>query len=457
MSATGQQDVLDVLDILDSLEGLRDQLQALPSRPPFFISDFEMPSSSESEDDARGDDERVAKALQNLSAKAKASIDEDDDDDEDESEEEEVPPPVAKKKKKSRRRSGSDSGQDQPPKKKGRPPGSKNKNSKAKPAKAPASGRPPLPPNQDSGDKNSGEKKKRDPYMTVEEDYFLAKAYANTSENPIFGNNQKKEHFWQTIAQTYNRLAGEGLGELYVIRSWASLKNRWKRYIQPAMFQHIRFWREARNPKKSGWTEEMYVEKTNELFLEANGKEFPYDNIVEIIHSMPRFNPETADLEELETELVGASEIESGRVTPATGRSTPINEVGHVQGQNIERPVGNKKAKKAMYGEDFHRHAVRESVAVQKEHVTAIKDLNKATYDLSRTIREKSYQESDMHLAMLNYKMGRKKETEWHLEQAGIRATRWKKREDAEYAEEELEGGEAKEGDNAEVGETTAV
>ncbi|MGL5935540.1 MAG: hypothetical protein ACRCZI_07945, partial [Cetobacterium sp.] len=107
----------------------------------------------------------------------------------------------------------------------------------------------------------------------------------------------------------------------------------------------------------------------------------------------------------------------------------------HVQGQNIARPEGNKRAEKAKYGEDFSNRAIRESVSVQKEHVAAIRDLNKATYALSDTIRQKSYQESDMNLAMMNYKMGKREESEYHMTRAGERSERWREEEAKAVAE----------------------
>jgi hypothetical protein len=39
--------------------------------------------------------------------------------------------------------------------------------------------------------------------MTTEEDYYLAIAYVNVSENPVYGNNQTSDNFWHN--KVYNK------------------------------------------------------------------------------------------------------------------------------------------------------------------------------------------------------------------------------------------------------------
>ena len=339
-------------------------------------------------------------------------LEEDDDDDEegdeDDDEEDEAPAPEEAPASAKKRRRSNSSTETRVSKKKGRPPGSKNK--KGTKASQVA-----------GGNSGSEEKKKggRDPYFKEEEDYYLCIAYANASEDPITGANQKGTSFWRDICTKFNDLAMEKLPEEhYVARTSDTLKNRFKRVISPTIMQYNKCWKEARTPPKSGWDATRYNDKAKKLYLAYFKKRFAHEKCLPVLHKMPKFNPDTMG-QDSELEPPYASEAGSAR-------ASPVNNVGSVMGQNLDRPVGNKRAKYAKYKRNVATEALLEQVNVMK-------DLNKATYELSKTIRDKASQESDLNMAMLNHKLGKRQESEYHLQMAAARGERWRAREMKEH------------------------
>lgn len=413
-------DPVNVLDVLDALDRLREQLSSIPRSPPHFDM-----SSDEEEAIVLGSKINAARASGNANDEDDDESEDDDDEDDEEEMVVEAPEPPARARKK-RRRSNSSVESETAKKKKGRPPGSKNKNptkAAAKAALKAASGRrPALAP-------DSGDKKKRDPYMTTDEDYYLASAFVNVSENPIFGNNQTGENFWLTVATRYNELAIDGLDEdMFIARNANALKNRFKRLLSPQVMLFNRFWKEARNPRKSGWTEQMYNDHAKELFLAFTKKPFLHDKCIPIMHKMPKFNPETS--EDAFDDDPSATATGSDGDTP---RASPVNAVGSVMGQNNVRPQGMKAAKAARYKKG-------DSSNVMEKHVAAMMELNKSTNELSKTIQRKANQESEFTLAMMNYKMGNLQKSKYHMAMAAARNERWRDRENEEEgvaAEEE--------------------
>jgi hypothetical protein len=118
------------------------------------------------------------------------------------------------------------------------------------------------------------------------------------SENPIYGNNQTGDNFWHEICNRYNDLADESLGpkQEYVVRSVTAMRNRFKKVISPQVMIFNQFWKEARTPIKSGWTETMYQNKAKELFLVFTKKAFQYERCCPVLYKMPKYNPESMNL-----------------------------------------------------------------------------------------------------------------------------------------------------------------
>ena len=251
----------------------------------------------------------------------------------------------------------------------------------------------------------------------------------NTSEDPIFGNNQTGDVYWQKITTTWNTVAKNSPSiTAYVVRDLTTCKNRFQRRIAPTILKFNHYWLQARDPKKSGWTEEMYNNHAMELYKEGEGKDFTLMSSLEVIHKMPKYSPFNASAN---NDLVDGT-LENENEDSDASVVARINEVGTVMVQFTERPIGSKKAKKEKYGFD-------EQTKVAKEHSSLIRDLHKATNKLSETIQNKASQESDLTLAHLAHKMGQTQKSNYHFAQAAARAEIWRKREHKQLTEEEKE------------------
>jgi hypothetical protein len=397
----------DVLETLDQLEGLRDQLSKMPNTAeplPEEDSDEDEEESSDDDDNLSVSKLSEIRKKTDVRAKKRAAAN-------------------PKKRKPSSQASSrasspalSEISEQGTTKKKGRPKGSKNKSKKS----PPSGGKPPLPPKS-----NSGPKQKRDPYMSYKEDVALCRAYVNTSENPIFGSNQTGDAFWVAVSTTFNKIAKTDKDiEVYVLRDATALRNRFQRLVLPQMNIYNRFWREAHAKKISGWTADDYIRKADELFEEYTGKPFNHSECVKILHVMPKFDPSFAsndDAPEDDIAMVG---------NDSDATASRVNNVGHVQGAGKIRPQGNKSAKRAKYYPS-------DSSGSNSEHTALLRDLHKATTQLSKTIQNKAAQESDINLAMLNYKMGKQVESQYHLDCAAMRSERWRAKEAKEEQKQE--------------------
>lgn len=114
------------------------------------------------------------------------------------------------------------------------------------------------------------------------------------------------------------------------------------------------------------------------------------------------------------------------------------NAVGAVMGMNTMKPMGCKAAKKLKYSSS------EGSLSGSSEQAILVKDLQKTTTLLYEAIKEKTKQErakanqqSDMNLAMMYHKMGRTKESEYHMQMAAMRNERWRKAEVEQMSEQE--------------------
>jgi hypothetical protein len=76
--------------------------------------------------------------------------------------------------------------------------------------------------------------KQRTPNFAVGEDIALCKAYVNCTLNPLVGNDQKAEVFWNAVLKAYNDINSNYSADDEVIvveRESASLRNRFQRAI----------------------------------------------------------------------------------------------------------------------------------------------------------------------------------------------------------------------------------
>ena len=74
----------------------------------------------------------------------------------------------------------------------------------------------------------------------------------------------------------------------------------------------------------------------------TRGQAIKFGDCVRILHQLPKFNPSLEEEEEEADEEAKAGEVEDD----SKPKARTFNKVGNVMGDNLERPEGNKKAKK---------------------------------------------------------------------------------------------------------------
>jgi hypothetical protein len=211
-------------------------------------------------------------------------------------------------------------------------------------------------------------KKKREPNYTDVEDLALCKAYANVSTDPIHGTHQKGSTFWNAIKEKYDIFLPEVNKEEEVEllnlpeRNCDSLEQRYNKTIKKIMHKWNGYYKKAKTPLKSGWTEDMYRDHASELYSIAEGKPFKLAHCVDTLFQLPKFMPVLGDngwSDEIEDSVVdtsqgGEEDEESSKKPPAR-----VNNIGSAMGDNMSRPMGAKKAKAILEKESRSSKASR--------------------------------------------------------------------------------------------------
>jgi hypothetical protein len=211
-------------------------------------------------------------------------------------------------------------------------------------------------------------KKKREPNYTDIEDLSLCKAYANVSTDPVHGTHQKGSTFWNAIKEKYDIFLPEVNKEQEVEmvnlpeRNCDSLEQRYNKTIKKIMHKWNGYYKKAKSPLKSGWTEDMYREHACQLYNIAEGKPFKLEHCVDTLFQLPKFMPVLGDngwSDEIDDSVVdtsqgGEEDEESSKKPPAR-----VNNIGSAMGDNMSRPMGAKKAKLILEKESRSSKASR--------------------------------------------------------------------------------------------------
>lgn len=173
---------------------------------------------------------------------------------------------------------------------------------------------------------------KRNKNYSELEDCLITKAYASVSVDPVHGSQQKGNIFWAKVHQKYRLLAakepgGKDLGK----RPVDSIKQRYTKVIGKAVGKFNKYYKTLKNEPKSGWNEDDYIERAAEMYEEEDGKPFRFHSCVEVLHSVPKFDPM----------------VSPNTATQSEKRS--INNNHLPQGATMQRPIGTKKAKVVKY------------------------------------------------------------------------------------------------------------
>ena len=182
--------------------------------------------------------------------------------------------------------------------------------------------------------------------FTEEEDLFICKAFVNCTTDSIRGADQKGDDFWKRVHEKlyvlYNEEAEVAIEKKW---SWKSVRNRFQKTIAKSVQKFNGYYKQVVHKEKSGWTPQMYIDSAKEVWLSLEGKPFKFGDCVRNLHQVPKFNPNVDDEEE--------EEEDSKPAAVETPKGKSHNSIGSVQGGNMQRPTGAKKAKKAKLLEEL--------------------------------------------------------------------------------------------------------
>ena len=172
------------------------------------------------------------------------------------------------------------------------------------------------------------ETSKKAPNFKPYEDVLLAKAYANVSTDPVNGTDQKSEVFWSNILAKYNYLMRQLPKSQHISRTSDSLRVRWQRTLNKEVQLFNGCYSRLMNKNPSGWNEDKIHEEAVKLYTQKSGHStFKFDECYKILQVLPKFDP------------MRSTPDRSICATPTT------NCDGKIMGEDMERPIGTKKAK----------------------------------------------------------------------------------------------------------------
>jgi hypothetical protein len=201
---------------------------------------------------------------------------------------------------------------------------------------------------------------KRGPNFIDADDKVLCKAFMSVSEDPIKGADRRKDEFWEEISQKFNSLLVDEANaeDLVLLRDATNCRNRFMKLILPGMNKFMKHYRAAYEPLKSGWTEDMYIQRACELYEEQHGHAFKFTHCVTTLKQMPRFDPQVKETE--------VEDLEKGEV----------NDVGaNAMGAGMSKPKGTKVSKLAAKLERYKERAKQTKNSNISELVQANKQL----------------------------------------------------------------------------------
>ncbi|CAB9499072.1 unknown protein [Seminavis robusta] len=186
--------------------------------------------------------------------------------------------------------------------------------------------------------KAEGEAKKRDAKYDKIDDYCLSRAVANVTCNLKKGAKEKGKVYWQNIADKFEEIRATDFPDRPK-RTWESCYNRWTRHILKSMNLFIPCYRHVKKNPKSGWANEKdFIEAAREEYMDKHDAVFKFEPCLEVLKSLPRFDPnltaeEAATQEERVVELADSGDEKGATEQPTTGNNTA--EVASVMGSTI--------------------------------------------------------------------------------------------------------------------------
>jgi hypothetical protein len=264
--------------------------------------------------------------------------------------------------------------------------------------------------------------------FNINEDNWLARAWAKASQDPVIGTNQTSEMFWEKIFdfwKTFHMLEAPDVS-INPQRTPTALHTRWRKHISTdcKKMDAIR----KTNPVGSGENDERYSSRCMELYREQHGTAFRFSGCLEYLKDVPIFNigshtgqknnkkrNKKTTREDIPQELWGDYGLEDdddvvvggrGASDDITEKTTGIETV-HL---DMERPIGVKKAKKIAKIEG------RLEKEMEKNR-RAVSGFESTINHLTETLKKNSNRVYYMKMVeLLNNKPGREHEVEVFLE-----------------------------------------
>ena len=223
------------------------------------------------------------------------------------------------------------------------------------------------------------DKKKKLPNWTVAEDVILARSFVNTSQNPLVGNDQKGSNFWKTVHEKFNFLVDGDEDIENFGRDQDACMNRFQRQISKQVQKWNKYFKQLNEEKPSGTSKDKWPDLATDRFCEEEGYPFKFQGAALVLHAMPKFNP-MVDVTELDDDdIEEEDEIEvSGDTKPAA-----VNIIGAPMGAHIQRPIGNKAAKREAATRAQATKREDSSTANTQASIAAVANLSKTQSEMA--------------------------------------------------------------------------
>uniref|UniRef100_A0A2N9IL80 No apical meristem-associated C-terminal domain-containing protein n=1 Tax=Fagus sylvatica TaxID=28930 RepID=A0A2N9IL80_FAGSY len=167
--------------------------------------------------------------------------------------------------------------------------------------------------------------------FTVEEDLLLVSAWLNISMDPIVGNQQKRNTYWDNIYEYFEKERTSCIS-----RSANSLMHRWST-IQVKTNKFCGCLAQVERRNESGLNEQDKICRAKEMFRSLLGAPFQFEHCWNVL----RHNPKWVDH--------CAKEKQKKRPAATSSASEPIqleeNDASQAAFVNLERPLGRKSEK----------------------------------------------------------------------------------------------------------------
>lgn len=202
-----------------------------------------------------------------------------------------------------------------------------------------------MPPKKKQKKSQSPAAPRRSNNWTKPEDIFICIAYANVTEDPLVGNNQKSRVFWNRVYKMFKELVSKRKNELEdwvkdVDREEMSMKVRFSKQIAKFVLLYNPFYKREKESKPSGTNEEDIRIRAMEKYEEQLGEAFKFPHCLDELWKVPKFQPMQ--------EIVEVGWDDESRSTPTLKSEGGVNNTLSVMGGNLSRPIGTKAAKQQL-------------------------------------------------------------------------------------------------------------